>query len=130
MKTKLLYLAQNTIEGNIIKAELSERNIPCYLSGSNLQVGIGELPVDAMFSKVYVNEEDFEAAKVYIEEYKANLEIDKSGTWTCSFCKEKSPNYITSCWNYSEEKDLQLNQYHLLYFRNITTINSYKVSSQ
>ena len=109
MKTKLLYLAQNTIEGNIIKAELNERNISCYLAGSNLQIAIGELPVDAMYSKVYVNEADFEVAKEYIEEYKANLEIDKSGTWTCGSCKEKSPNYITSCWKCSEEKDLQPN---------------------
>ena len=59
MKTKLLYLAQNTIESNIIKAELNERNISCYLAGSNLQIAIGELPVDAMYSKVYVNEADF-----------------------------------------------------------------------
>ena len=109
MKTKLFYLAQNTIEGNIIKAELRERKISCYLSGSNLQVGIGELPVDAMFSKVYVNEEDFESAKVYIEEYKSNLKQDKSGSWACSYCKEISPNYITSCWNCSKEKDLQQN---------------------
>ena len=106
---KLLYLAQNTIEGNIIKAELSERNISCYLSGSNLQVGIGELPVEAMFSKVYVNEEDFDSAKLYIEEYKANLKQDKAGNWACDACKNISPNYITSCWNCSKEKDLKLN---------------------
>ena len=109
MKTKLLYLAQNTIEGNIIKAELNERNISCYLGGSNLQIAIGELPVDTMYSKVYVYEADFDVAKEYIEEYKANLEIEKSGTWTCDSCKEISPNYITSCWNCSKEKDLQPN---------------------
>ena len=74
MKTKLLYLAQNTIEGNIIKAELNERNISCYLAGSNLQIAIGALPVDAMFSKVYVDEADFKVAKEYIEHYKTNLE--------------------------------------------------------
>ena len=106
MKIKFLYLAQNTIEGNIIKAELSERNISCYLTGSNLQCGIGELPVEAMFSKVYINEEDFESAKVYIEEYKANLKQEKLGNWTCDYCKEISPNYITSCWNCGKEKDL------------------------
>jgi len=66
------------------------------------------LPIDTMFSKVYVNEEDFESAKVYIEEYKTNLKKEKSGNWSCDYCKKQSPNYITSCWNCSKEKDLYL----------------------
>ncbi len=109
MKTKLLYIAQNTIEGNIIKDELNERNIACYITGSSLQAGIGELPIDAMFSKVYVKEEDFESAKVFIKEYKVNQKLDKPGNWICDFCKENSPNYITSCWNCSKEKGINLN---------------------
>ena len=70
MKLKLLYLAQNAIESKIIKDELSERNIDSLITGNNLLSAIGELPIDAMFSKVYVSEDNFKIANMYIENYK------------------------------------------------------------
>ena len=66
---KLLYLANNTIEANIIKNQLSELNINAFLSGSNLEAGVGELPVDVMFTKVFVSKSDFDNANSFIEEY-------------------------------------------------------------
>ena len=100
---KLLYLAQNTIEANIIKYQLSELNIDVFLSGSNLEVGVGELPVETMFTKVFVGELDFNKANSFIMEYKQKLKDDNPGNWHCSKCNEETPNSISICWNCGNE---------------------------
>ena len=51
---KLLYLAKDEIEANLIKLQLSEFHINTSLRGINLHMGIGELPVDANFIKIFV----------------------------------------------------------------------------
>ena len=101
---KLLYLAQNNIEANIIKIQLSELNINAFLSGSNLELGVGELPVDVKFTKVFVCESDFTSANSFIQEYKQKLEEDNFGNWSCSECDEDTPISISVCWNCGKEK--------------------------
>ena len=102
-KIKLLYLAKDYIEANIIKARLSEMEIHSYLFGNNLQIGIGGLPIDSTFSRIYVSENNFTAANEFIQEYKSNLLIKDTRTWTCPYCKESSPITITSCWNCGQD---------------------------
>ena len=94
MKLKLLYLAQNAIESKIIKDELSERNIDSLITGNNLISAIGALPIDAMFSKVYVSEDNFQTANMFIEKYKENLKKVQLESWICENCKWKKSYYL------------------------------------
>ena len=65
---KLLYIARDYIEADIIKDQLSDHNIECYLKGSNLQTIIGEVPIDSMFIKIFINEDDHVKADAFIKE--------------------------------------------------------------
>ena len=96
MKLKLLYLAQNAIESKIIKDELSERNIDSLITGNNLISAIGALPIDAMFSKVYVSEDNFQTANMFIEKYKENLKKVQLESWICGFKRHKKDHFPNS----------------------------------
>ena len=96
---KQLYLAKIYIEANIIKSILSEINIDSYLFGNNLQIGIGGLPIDSTFTKIYVSKKNFISAKKIIKEYKKNLLKQDSEMWICINCQELSPATLTVCWN-------------------------------
>ena len=98
-KIKQVYLAKDYLEANIIKSRLSEMNINSYLFGNDLQIGIGGLPIDSTFTRVYVSEDNFDAANEFIQEYKNNLLEKESNIWTCLHCRELSPATITVCWN-------------------------------
>ena len=56
---KFLYLAQNSIEAEIIKHKLLQLNISCYFFGSNLHMAIGELPLESLYVKIFVKEEKY-----------------------------------------------------------------------
>lgn len=99
MKTKLLYLAQNRIEADLIKLQLNRLNIRSFCIGGELQIGIGELPVDVMYSKVYVNYDDYEIAKKFIDKYKSNTPSEEHETWICEFCEAEVPNSFLTCWS-------------------------------
>ena len=102
MKLKFLYLAQNSIESNIIKDILSERNIESTIYGNNLQSILGGIAIDATFCKIYVSEDNYSKAKMIIEKYKENLNIDEIKLWVCDNCNEKCPISIHTCWNCNE----------------------------
>ena len=102
-KIKLLYLAKDYIEANIIKARLTEMDINSYLFGNDLQIGIGGLPIDSTFTRIYVSKSNFTAANEFIQRYKSNLLKKDTRTWTCPYCKELSPITITSCWNCGQD---------------------------
>lgn len=102
MKKRLIFLAQNDFEANLIKTALSEQKIDSFILGGSLQSFIGEVPVDAGYSKIYVNEIDYITAKNYIEEYKLIQKNDLSETSICKNCKEMSPSSFTICWKCEE----------------------------
>ena len=104
METKLVYLAENDFEANTVKGFLDENNIDAYVIGGGLQVCVGEVPVDAGYSKVYVKADDFNSVKEYIEEYKVKLKEEESKIWNCESCKEASPMSFTVCWNCGTNK--------------------------
>ena len=106
MKSKLLYLAQNSIESKIIQDELKAINIDSNIYGDNLQSILGGVPIDAMYCKVYVSVEDYLKAKKYIEKYKENVNIDGNEMWNCDNCQESCPISIHTCWNCNTQRDL------------------------
>lgn len=106
MKAKLLYLAQNRVEADLIKLQLNQLNIRSFCIGGELQIGIGELPVDVMYSKVYVNHDDYEIAKKFIDKYKSNISSKEYEAWICEFCESEVPNSFLTCWNCSNNRVL------------------------
>ena len=99
IKMKLLYLAKNGIEAAIIKDKLLQLGIESYFIGSNLHMAIGELPLEALYVKIFVDEDKFVAANNFIEEYKKLNIIDDNNFWHCENCNEKSPESIKECWS-------------------------------
>ena len=100
---KQLYLAKNYIEANIIKSILSDINIDSYLFGNNLQIGIGGLPIDSTFTKIFVSKKNYVSAKKFIKEYKKNLLKQDLGMKVCKNCQEISPITLTACWHCGQD---------------------------
>ena len=69
---KFLYLAESNIEAQLIKHKLQQQNIKSYISGGNLHIAIGELPTSELYVKMYVDNNDYEDALVFIKDYKKN----------------------------------------------------------
>jgi hypothetical protein len=95
---KFLYLAKNNIEAEIIKDKLLQLNIESFFIGSNLHMAIGELPLDALYIKIFVDEDEYQDANKFIEEYIQSFKIDSEEFWLCKKCNEESPKSINLCW--------------------------------
>ena len=96
---KFLYLAESNIEAQLIKHKLQQQNIKSYISGGNLHIAIGELPTSELYVKMYVDNNDYEDALVFIKDYKKKIEEQLNTKWSCSECNEASPYSISTCWN-------------------------------
>ena len=66
MKTVLHAL--NSVEANVVKGLLENEGIPCSVLGEYLQGAIGELPPTGLI-RVVVNEDDYEQARLIIENW-------------------------------------------------------------
>ena len=104
---KLLYLAKDEIEANLIKLQLSEFHINTSLRGINLHMGIGELPVDANFIKIFVKDKHYQKAYMYIEKYKKDISSTNKIDWKCDNCNELIYSTLTSCWNCGNERKIK-----------------------
>lgn len=100
---KLLYLAKNNIEAAIIKDKLLQLGMGSYFLGSNLHMAIGELPLEALYVKIFVKERNYCKAKKFIEEYKKSYNNENEEIFLCSNCNEESPKSINICWNCGTE---------------------------
>ena len=76
---KLLYLAKNGIEAAIIKDKLLQLGIESYFIGSNLHMAIGELPLEALYVKIFVDEDKFVAANNLVGRKKTRFSIVRYG---------------------------------------------------
>jgi len=101
---KFLYLAESNIEAQLIKHKLEQQNIKSYISGGNLHIAIGELPTIELYVKMYVDNNDYEDALVFIKDYKKKIEEQLNTNWSCSECNETSPYSISTCWNCGFER--------------------------
>tara|TARA_B100001250_G_C19523064_1_gene666845 strand:- start:177 stop:488 length:312 start_codon:yes stop_codon:yes gene_type:complete len=95
---KLLYLAKNSIESEIIKHKLNQLNIKSYFIGSNLHMAIGELPLEALYVKIFVDDDQYYKAHDFIRDYKESIDIDINEYWVCTGCEEESPASLDLCW--------------------------------
>ena len=99
MSLKLIYIAENHIEAKLIKQYLSEENIDAIISGANLESAIGELPIEVKFPKIFVSNDNYIDAKLYIDNYKKNIRKTNFKDTNCNNCKEQIPSNFSICWN-------------------------------
>ena len=101
---KLLYLAKNNIEAEIIKDKLLQLNINSFFLDSNLHMAVGELPLEALYVKIFVEEKEYKDAKKFIEQYKIVLsKSEQDELWCCANCDAESPKSINVCWQCGSE---------------------------
>ncbi len=101
---RFLYIAESNIEAEIIKHNLEQQNIKSFISGANLHIAIGELPANEFYVKIYVGNDDYENALIFINEYKKKLDKQSNKNWSCPECNETSPHSISICWNCGFDK--------------------------
>ncbi len=99
MSLKLIYIAENHIEAKLIKQNLSEENIDVIIYGSNLESAIGELPIEVKFPKIFVSNDNYIDAKLYIDNYKKNIRKTNFKNTNCNNCNEDIPGNFSICWN-------------------------------
>lgn len=67
---QIIYRAADLTDAHIVAGLLKSQGVTAHVSGHYLQGGVGDLaPAD--LAKVYVEEEDMEAALTHVEAYKA-----------------------------------------------------------
>ena len=68
---RVIYEAENLLDGHLVKGLLEQRGIPAFVSGQYLTGALGELPVAGIVT-VYVAEDDEAAANDVIAELEAD----------------------------------------------------------
>ena len=65
----------NALEGHMLQALLEQRGISSRVDGAQLQGGVGEIPVTG-FVRLVVEDDDYESARVVIEEWESTVVPD------------------------------------------------------
>ena len=99
MKYEIIYKAANSHEAHFITGLLKKYSIESKLSGENLSIGIGELPVDVLQVDILVPKDQIKESKDIISEYENNLSLNEKEDWECSSCKNMNPSSFEICWN-------------------------------
>ena len=68
---RVIYEAENLLDGHLVKGLLEQRGITAFVSGQYLTGALGELPVAGLVS-VYVADEDEAAANDVVAELEAD----------------------------------------------------------
>ena len=67
---KTVFEPSNALEGHMLQDLLKQRGIPAHVEGTQLQGGVGELPVTG-FVRVVVEDDDYDAARAVINDWEA-----------------------------------------------------------
>ncbi|MDX1569035.1 MAG: DUF2007 domain-containing protein [Xanthomonadales bacterium] len=63
---KIVYRAENIIDANLVRDQLTQAGIQSFVNGSYLQGGVGELPASGLVH-VTVADEEFEEARKIVD---------------------------------------------------------------
>ena len=101
MKYKNLYSAANATEAHLIKGILENASIETILSGENLSIGVGELPIDVLQVIIMVNEYKYADALEIISNYEKILRepVQDGKSWQCEECNQVNPETFEICWS-------------------------------
>jgi len=101
VKYKNLYSAANATEAHLIKGILENASIETILSGENLSIGVGELPIDVLQVIIMVNEYKYADALEIISNYEKILRepVQDGKSWQCEECNQVNPETFEICWS-------------------------------
>ncbi|MGX5913906.1 DUF2007 domain-containing protein [Aliidiomarina sp. Khilg15.8] len=95
------YSAANPMEAELLVGLLRQRGIDAGLRSQGLMGGIGELPMDALHTPVWVMPSQLAAARSVLEDYEAQGE---QAPWTCSECSEINEASFEFCWQCGQNR--------------------------
>lgn len=96
------YSAANPMEAELLVGLLQQHGIGAGLRSQGLMGGIGELPLDALHTPVWVAPRDLEPAREVLKAYEAK---NDGPDWTCSECGEVNDPRFDFCWQCGQAKD-------------------------
>ena len=101
VKYKNLYSAANATEAHLIKGILEHASIETILSGEDLSIGVGELPIDVFQVIIMVNEYKYADALEIISNYEKILRepVQDGKSWQCEECNQVNPETFEICWS-------------------------------
>ena len=89
------YSAANPMEAELLVGMLAHQGIAAGMRSPGLIGGIGELPLDALYTPVWVAPEDLAAARDLLQAYEAQ---PNRASWSCSECGEINEGNFELCW--------------------------------
>ncbi|RUO31554.1 hypothetical protein CWE12_00705 [Aliidiomarina sedimenti] len=92
------YSAGNPMEAELLVGLLHRQGIRAGLRSQGLMGGIGELPMDALYTPVWVPAESLVAAKQVLTAYEAQ----SGDEWRCQNCAEVNGSSFELCWQCGE----------------------------
>lgn len=93
---KLLYSSSNALVVTHLRNLLESSGVASQIKNEFLYSAAGEIPPTAIWPELWVDETDFEQARVIMEEAMA----DKSSlpSWRCEKCGEQVEGQFDICW--------------------------------
>ncbi|MCL5049268.1 DUF2007 domain-containing protein [Aliidiomarina maris] len=98
-----IYTAANSMEAELIAGLLRQQGIEAGVSSQLLGGGIGELPLDALYTPVWVSPKHVETAREAVIAYEKSAQ--QTSVWQCSYCKEQNPAGFELCWQCQKPVD-------------------------
>ncbi len=96
------YSAANPMEAELLAGLLRQNGIEAGLRSQGLMGGIGELPLDALHTPVWVDPENLEPARRILIAYEGKQE---EPAWTCANCGELNEASFELCWQCGQVRD-------------------------
>lgn len=97
MKSEWLraYSAGNPMEAELLVGLLRQHGIGAETRSQGLLGAIGELPMDALHTPIWVAPSDLDHARKVLQEYE---EKNDGPDWTCPQCGEMNTPEFELCW--------------------------------
>lgn len=96
------YSAANPMEAELLVGMLAQHGIRTGLRSQGLMGGIGELPLDALHTPVWVAPQDLNDARTLLQAYERKPE---HASWVCPACGEHNEGNFEICWHCGAERE-------------------------
>lgn len=99
----MIYSAANLIEAELLAGLLRQQGICAGVRSQMLGGGIGELPLDALYTPVWVPPNQADTARQVIHNYEASAK--QTSVWHCPHCGEDNESSFELCWQCMQPPD-------------------------
>ncbi len=100
---KLLYSSSNAMVVGHVRNLLDVEGIACQLRNEFLSGGMGELPPTEAWPELWVDQQDYPAAKKILDAF-LNEPAGVMPDWFCPACGEHIEGQFNVCWRCSSER--------------------------